>query len=270
MVSVIFRSSRLFGLQLPQRGLRGGLLGIFLGRTFRARNRLAPHAHLDQKYLAMLRAPLLDHDVTRLGPLVGLQVFLQRRLVVVEGKGVDAFLQPVAQDELVDEPPCRLDSTVQVQSRDQSLQCIDQYRTLGAPAAAFLTAAQLQVAAQIQLPGNRQQEGGAHQMCLELGELSLGVRGEALQQPRAHQEPKNRVAKKLQLLVVGRSNAPFVGQRAMGQSLAQQFPLPEGIAQRRFKLAVVEQFTFLFLGCGRRRGLAVVQILLQDTALFQT
>src|SRR5690242_13496375 len=72
---------------------------------------------------------------------------------------------------------------------------------------------------------------GTYQVCLLAGELPFAMLREALDQSFGDEEAENRIAEKLELLVIvdngPGSRAGFVGKRAVSQRAAQQLRIGE-------------------------------------------
>ena len=187
-------------LELRQQQLGGFLAGALLGTFFGLGAPVRADAHLDREALGVLGTALPDRDVAGRGQAAGLGGLLDRALVVGQRK---RGVQPDG-DVAKHEPAHLFQTRIEVDGREKRLQRIGEQRRLGPSAAHLLALAEHQVAAQVQTQRHFVEMVRADQTGLELGEAALGQRGETVDQQFARQEPEDRVAQELELLVVGR------------------------------------------------------------------
>ncbi len=139
---------------------------------------------------------------------------------------------------------CRLQSTIEVNRRQNCLQGVHQQGCLVAAAAFLFASSQVQVVAQLQFLGHSNQMPFADQVGTEFGEFALSKRGQAVVELFGGDESEDRVPEELQLFVVSHARAAgclqgfeFACLGAMGQGLLQQLrPLelvPEAGLQER-------------------------------------
>ena len=134
----------------------------------------------------------------------------------------------------------RIQSAIEVDGRQDSLQGIHQQGGLVAAATLFFASPQVQVVSQLQFLGHSDQMLFADQVGPELGEFSLAKAGKAVEQFFGGDKSQDGVSQKLQLFVVSHPRPAGRLQRfqfarlgTVGQGLLQQFRPLEMVSQGR-------------------------------------
>ena len=170
-------------------------------------------------------------------PIVGLQIFLQRRLVILRRHAVPVHVVDQGRELARDEGAHLLDAAVQVDGRDERLVAVRKQRQLAAAASLLFPAPEQQVLAQIQtfgLPreGRRRDERG-----LRLRLFSLVEAGKLPEEHVGDDEAEHGVAQELQRFVVVNAAARvLVGARGVRHRVFEQpavaEPVRDGLLQR--------------------------------------
>ena len=169
----------------------------------------------------------------------GLQVFLERGLVVGARQRLHPALpQPFEQKQL-HEAAGRLQAAVAVQGGHHGFDGIRQQGLLLPAAGLFFPGPQPQIAPQLQALGHLAQVAGADQVGLDAGKFPFAQSREAGTERVAHEEAQDGVAQELHLLVVGgggRRTARRIAVGAMGEGLGQPGRVAEPVTQAGFEL----------------------------------
>src|SRR5437763_555306 len=107
--------------QRPERELRDFLFRVFLARSARDRKRLAPDDDLHLKLLVVIRTERAGEAVLRQRLVVGLQVLLQRRLVILSDVAARAHLGDERPELACDERAGLLDAAVEIDRGNERL-----------------------------------------------------------------------------------------------------------------------------------------------------
>src|ERR1700690_110370 len=210
--------------------LAGGLFGIAVG----LRGEVRSDGDFDREFACVWRAFLLKDGVTGRRQIEGARDFLESALEIGKG-GVLVLFQFLrgAQDVPYHELPRFADSGIELDGRDQGLDGVRQQSLLDPAAAQLLAAAEQQILAQSDLPGDFVQVRGAHQIVLEDGETALAVGGIAADERFADQKSEDRIAEEFELLVVlDRGLAPLVGMRGMRERADEEIAGTEWVTDR--------------------------------------
>jgi AI-2 transport protein TqsA len=213
-------------------GLFGGrLFGGLLGTALRFGRDLVAETHLDQKSPAVGRAFFRDQRIGR-GRKPGLLAdLLESRLGVVDRLrlGLDRLERRL--EQAADEGPGRLEAAVEIEGARQRLEGAGQDRDLLPSAALLFAAAEEDGFVELDGPGELGQGQRARRRRLELRELALAPLRKGVEEELRGDEPDDRVAEKLELLVVVRRlGARFISVGAVGQGLLEQPAVPEHMA----------------------------------------
>ena len=140
-------------------------------------------------------------------------------------------------------------SAIEVNSRQDSLQCVHQQSSLVAAAAFLLASPQVQVVPQLQLLGHSDQMLFAYQVGPELGEFSLAKAGEPVEEFFCGYKSQDGIPQEFQLLVVAYARTAgrlqrlhFASLGTVGQGLFQQLYPLETVTQCRLQQRNVTRF----------------------------
>ena len=199
--------------QARQRATRGILLGVLLGAAHAAGQRLAglafggAQAHLDQESLAMVGAAFAFHAIHRGARAHGLQMFLERRFVVAQGRAGEQLagqlLHRVGHHVAAHEGAHRIQPAVEKQRADDGFHGVGQHGALAAQAAAVLAPAEAQVAAQVERSGDFGHVMAADQLGAHPGQLAFAPLGMEEEHGFGHHQAQHGVAQEFQAFVVG-------------------------------------------------------------------
>lgn len=150
---------------------------------------------------------------------------------------------------------------IQIDGREYGLECVHEKALLGAAAGCFLAAAQLQVAAEIEIVRDGEQMGGADEVILQQGKPAFGETLEAHEERFADQQSQDRVPQELEALVISLRffglNSPglrprrlrLVGTGTVRNGTGQQSAVRKAIAEGALEFFQIG----LQLLCGRGR-----------------
>ena len=179
------------GCQIGQQLPGGILFRGFLGRALRPSHKLGctlpvlgiqPHLHGEG--FIVLRPCFFYQHIRRLGHAQSLQSFLQRRLEIGERQSPAFPLHPLqlwGEDLAHHEFARRFQAAIQVDRRQNCLQCVHQQGRLAPATAFFLSPPQPQVMSQLQPLRHPDQVPFAHHVGPQFGEFAFAKMREALE-----------------------------------------------------------------------------------------
>jgi len=191
----------------------------------------------DGEGLGMPRTSFRDYCVAGWRQFPGLSKLLKGALII--GSTWKGKAARITDNEAGNDFPHRLDATVEIDRRNQSLERVGQQGFLAPAAAEFFTPSKKEILSQIELLGNGKKVGGTDEMGFEFRKTALGNRGIVPNQSVADEKSENGIPEKLQLLVVDKA-APTGGvflmyQRAVGQRANEKVVLLKAIADGLFE-----------------------------------
>ena len=141
----------------------------------------------------------------------------------------------------------RFHAAIQIHRREYGLECVYEKALLGTTAGGFLTAAQLQIAAEFELVGDGEQVRGADQVILQEGKLALGETLKAMEKRFAYQQAEDGVSQELEALVIRLS---FLGLNAHGLCLVGAGTVRNSTGQQRTVREAIAEGALEFVQTG--------------------
>lgn len=191
----------------------------------------APDPALDVEHGIVIRSVATDMTVERGIESLTLERLLQVGLCV---QGVHR-LGGLRLDPWLDQIAGGLKAAVDEHGADDGFEGIRQERRLLAPTRLVFAMAKLKRRAELELTGAPGQSLGADHVGPGPRQDAFGRGGITAEEVVRRDQPQHRVAQKLQPLVV-LLQAPFVGERAVGQGLFKQRAVLEPVAETRFEI----------------------------------
>src|SRR6185295_1683283 len=217
------------GRRLARKGDRGGaLLGDLLARSLAAAGELAREPAFDHEPLVVIGAQLRGQPVFRERPAAPLGDLLEARLGV-EGEEMGRAGRPF--EHGADRRARRLEPAVQVDRAEDGLERVGEQGRLRPASRALLADAELELFAELQALRIGRQDRAAHELGLELREVSFGHAGMALVEPLDGDEREHRVAQELEPFVVLLAPLMFVGGGSVGHREVEQLGPLELVAE---------------------------------------
>ena len=235
---------------MRQGAARRVLLRVFLGSAQAARQGLARlsecrlEPHFNQKALAMVGAAFILEPVNRRAGAGGLQVFLERGLVVAQSGAAFELggkaLCGLADHLGVDKGAHRIQAAIEKHRPQNGFHGVRKHGRLAPNSAAIFAAAEQNVPPQIDRGRHLRHVLAAYQLSAHPRQVALAPAGKAKKQGFAHNQAKNRVPQKLKPLIaggIGGFRVLLMRQGSVGEGAQQQLRARKAVPERRFQFA---------------------------------
>jgi hypothetical protein len=181
----------------------------------------------------MVRPDLLDYSIKGSGHPHAVELLLKHRLVVAELQLTPGDRLKPALELTKDKVPCRFQLPIQINCRQNALKKVRQQGPLPTPAGLLLPPAESEISPELQPAGQSVQLPCRHQMAADFREFALRQVPEREIQEFSDNETQDRVAQKLERLVIGQRLAGrggLVDVRSVRESPVQQTEVLEAVA----------------------------------------
>ena len=177
--------------------------------------------HHGVKRLGMIGSAFLENLIRRRLWTDGLQMFLKLTLgIFLHRTGSETF--DLLHEKAAHHAPGSVHAAIQKNSAGNSFQCIGQGGITLTTAAAFFTARHEEEAAETDLFGNDSERLGGNKLGAHFGQHAFISLGELKIKYLRENKLKDRIAKKLQPLIIRLSALHLITKTGMGQCLLEQ------------------------------------------------